>query len=412
MEDTRFAHVSQAELERRWSLLRDLTREKKLDCLLTSCNEDDHGGYIRWFTDNAISSVVTISPHSTEEARAAYAYRKVAIFHTDELMTVVQHGPPGQKITPEGRDPQNPGVGEIYGAAEFPAIHYTLDYEAKIVVDLFKRRGYTRVGLVGAGNFHYRFMQTLIEGLSGSVAFTDETDAVDWLMAVKSDEELAIIRKTARIQDHLFDVAVKSAKPGMTDAALTAMIRAEAIRHGCAAGIILGGSGPQGSFASFRPITHQNRVIEEGDYLPLLIEVSGPGGYFTEVARTLTFGKVGSALAEANAAVTEMQHSIIKAFKPGTPCADILVRHNLDRAGHQLPPETRMFAHGQGYDLVERPLIRDDETGKVMANMNFAVHPTISHGNTVFTTMCDNFIVATNGLTERVHSTEQKVFEV
>jgi len=399
-------------LERRWALLRGLTREKALDCLLTSCNEDDHGGYVRWFTDNAISSVVTISPHSSEEARAAYAYRKVAIFHANDLMTIVQHGPPGQIITPCGEDPQNPGVGEIYGTAEFPAIHYTLAYEAKIVVDVLRKRGYKRVGLVGVGNFHYRFMQTLIDGLSGSVTFSDETEAVDWVMAVKSGEELDVIRRTARIQDRLFATAVKYARPGMTDADLTAVIRAEAIRYGCAAGIILGGSGPQGSFASFRPITHQNRVINEGDYLPLLIEVSGPGGYFTEVARTLTFGKVKPVLAEANAAVTEMQHSIVKAFKPGTPCAEILLEHNRDRAARALPPETRMFSHGQGYDLVERPLIREDETAVVAANMNFAVHPTIAHGNIVFTTMCDNFIVGADGSMERIHTTEQKVFEV
>jgi Xaa-Pro aminopeptidase len=412
MEDTRFAHVSRAELERRWTLLRRLAQEKDLDCLLSSCNEDDHGGCVRWLTDNAVSSVVTIPPRSNEDAKAAYAYRKVAIFHADDLMTIVQHGPPGQIVTPEGQDPLNPGVGEIYGAAEFPAIHYTLGYEAKIAVDLIKRRGYKRVGLVGLGNFHYCFMQTLIDGLSGSVAFSDQTEAVDSMMAVKSAEELDVIRTTARIQDHLFAMAVKHAKPGMTDADLTAMIRAEAIRQGCAGGIVLCGSGPQGSFASFRPITHQNRTIKEGDYLPLLIEVSGPGGYFTEVARTLAFGKVKPVLAEANAAVTEMQHSIVKAFKPGTPCAEILVEHNRDRAARALPPETRMFSHGQGYNLVERPLIRDDETVEIAANMNFAVHPTIAHGNSVFTTMCDNFIVGEDGSMERIHATEQKVFEV
>jgi Xaa-Pro aminopeptidase len=412
MEDVRFTHVSVTELERRWALLRDLMREKRLDCLLTSCNEDDHGGYVRWFTDNAVSCVVTASLHLSEDVKASYAYRKVVIFHVDDLMTVIQQGPSGQYIEPGGKDPQNPGVDEIYSTSPFPAVSYTLGYEAEIVVDLMKRRGYKRVGLVGVGNFHYRFMQMLVDGLSNLATLSDETEAVDWMMAVKSDEELNIIRKTAKVQDHLFALALKNAKPGMTDAEVTALVRAEAIRHGCAGGIILAGSGPQGSFAAFRPITHQNRVITEGDYLSLLIEVSGPGGYFTEVARTLTFGKVDPALAEASAAVTDMQHLIIKVVKPGTPCADILAQHNRDRAARTLPPETRLFAHGQGYNLVERPLIREDETLKVAANMNLAVHPTIAHGHTVFTTMCDNFIVGGDGSMERIHTTEQKVFEI
>src|SRR5215831_3533234 len=103
--------------------------------------------------------------------------------------------------------------------------------------------------------------------------------------------------------------------------------------------------------------------------------------------------------------------SILKAFKPGTLCADILLEHNRDRAARALPPETRMFSHGQGYALVERPLIREDETSVVAPNMNFAIHPTIAHGNSVFTTMCDNFIVGADGSMERIHTTEQKVFE-
>jgi hypothetical protein len=32
--------------------------------------------------------------------------------------------------------------------------------------------------------------------------------------------------------------------------------------------------------------------------------------------------------------------------------------------------EQRLHAHGQGYDYVERPLIRDDETMRLEAGMN------------------------------------------
>ena len=42
-----------------------------------------------------------------------------------------------------------------------------------------------------------------------------------------------------------------------------------------------------------------------------------------------------------------------------------------------VPPETRLFAHGQGYDLVERPAIRDDEPMKLQPRMNITVHPII-----------------------------------
>lgn len=394
MQDLRFTRVSNAELERRWALLRKLASDRTLDALITASSEDDNTGYVPWFTGSQ-----------------GIAYRKVVVFHANDLMTVVSHGAFDQKMALAGKDPENPGVGELYGTPEFPAAHYSLGYEADILVTDLKKRGYKRIGLVGAGNMHHRFVQKLTDGL-GAVTFSDETETVDGYMVVKSAEELDIIRKTAKIQDHLFDTALKNARPGMHDADLNALIRAEAIRHGCAGGIIMNGSGAQGSFASFRPVPMQNRVIQAGDYMPLLIEVSGPGGYFAEVARTLSFGKIGSALAEANAAATEMQHSIIKAFKPGTACADIFAEHNRERAVRNLPPEARIFSHGQGYNLVERPLIRQDEPMKIAAGMNFAVHPTIADGRTVFTTMCDNFVVGADGSMERIHATEQKVFEV
>ena len=42
---------------------------------------------------------------------------------------------------------------------------------------------------------------------------------------------------------------------------------------------------------------------------------------------------------------------------------------------HGFEPEIRLYAHSQGYDMVERPMIRADETMPIEENMNFAVHP-------------------------------------
>jgi hypothetical protein len=45
--------------------------------------------------------------------------------------------------------------------------------------------------------------------------------------------------------------------------------------------------------------------------------------------------------------------------------------------------EKPLYAHSQGYDLVERPAIRDDEPMKLKANMNMTVHP-IAASKTAF----------------------------
>jgi hypothetical protein len=71
----------------------------------------------------------------------------------------------------------------------------------------------------------------------------------------------------------------------------------------------------------------------------------------------------------------------------------------------------RLFGHSQGYDLVERPLLRDDETMRLAANMNVAVHPAFL-SNTNFAFICDNFLIGADGAVERLHKTEPKIWEL
>jgi Xaa-Pro aminopeptidase len=75
-----------------------------------------------------------------------------------------------------------------------------------------------------------------------------------------------------------------------------------------------------------------------------------------------------------------------------------------------LPPELRLYSHGQGYDMVERPLVRADEPMAIEPGMCLAVHPNYE-AQGLFMIICDNYIVGANG-TERIHRTERKVFEV
>ncbi|MDD5205634.1 MAG: hypothetical protein PHS17_09440 [Desulfobacterales bacterium] len=71
----------------------------------------------------------------------------------------------------------------------------------------------------------------------------------------------------------------------------------------------------------------------------------------------------------------------------------------------------RLYAHGQGYDLVERPGIRDDEPMKIQANMNITVHPIIGTPR-VFAWACDNYLVTEKCVTDCLHRTPKKIFEI
>ena len=75
------------------------------------------------------------------------------------------------------------------------------------------------------------------------------------------------------------------------------------------------------------------------------------------------------------------------------------------------PPELRLYAHSQGYDMVERPMLRGDETMRLEANMNFAVHPGYETPS-LWSTICDNYMIEANGVGACLHKTPKQIFEV
>ena len=124
----------------------------------------------------------------------------------------------------------------------------------------------------------------------------------------------------------------------------------------------------------------QNRTIQKGDSFALLVEDSGPGGMYTELGRSCVLGKVPQQMKEELEMVKESRKLTLDMLKPGTPCKDIWEAFNGFMRKHGRPEEARLYCHGQGYDLVERPLIRSDEPWTIQKDMNIVVHPTYAYG--------------------------------
>ena len=154
-----------------------------------------------------------------------------------------------------------------------------------------------------------------------------------------------------------------------------------------------------------------NREMKKGDQLTLMIEVNGPGGQYAEMGRTCVLGKASEELLMAYEVAKEAQQVTLNLLKPGTDPKEIIEANNEFLKSKGLPIERRLYAHGQGYDLVERPAIREDETMKLQANMNITVHPTVGT-KSVFAWICDNYLITENGPSECLHKTPKKIFEV
>jgi Xaa-Pro aminopeptidase len=385
--------ISMAELERRWAAVRREMAARGIDALVMQNASDWLGGYVKWFTD--------VPAHND--------YPRTVIFHRNDLMTLVEMGAHGRRDRLDGKDVNNPGIGEIIYSPSFFSVAYTHDYDPLLVAEELGRRGYGTIGLVGRGALPSGLVDAIRNKLPATLV--DASDLVDRIKAVKSPEEIALLRRTAAMQDALFAKVAQAIKPGMRDSDLGAIAQYEGQLLGSEQGIFRGSSEPLGRPAILRGRHFQDRVLKRGDYTTLLIENNGPGGYYTELARTMVLGKASAELRDAFAVVCEAQKYTAAMLKPGAACPDIHDAHDAFMKSHGTPPELRLYGHSQGYDMVERPLLRRDETITLAGDMCMAVHPGFPT-KTNFVFICDNFLIHQDGAVEHMHKAEQKIYEI
>jgi Xaa-Pro aminopeptidase len=388
--------ISDEELERRWAAVRGAMAERGVDVLVMQGFNEFIGGYVKYFTD----------------IPARNGYPDTVIFPRDDGMTVIRQGPRGDIVDPsEVEESPDRGVKKVMFARYFASAHYTKHYDAELAAEEIKPRGECTVGIVCPGTMSAAFSEYLKGGALPRAKFVDATEMVDEIKAIKSDEELERIKETALLQDACMEAAFKAVKPGVKDFELAAIAQHVGQDMGSEQGIYLCSSAPLSTPARLRLRHFQGREIKDGDQFTLLVENNGGGGFYAELGRSCIVGKASQELLDEHAIVLEALRNTVDLLKPGTPCKDIYESHNALMRSRGRPEDRRVYAHGQGYDLVERPLIRDDETMNIRKNMNMTVHPGYAT-ESLFVWNCDNYIVTENGASECIHKTAQKIFEV
>ena len=382
--------ITETEMQRRWAVTRRVMADLGLDAIVTQAREDWIGGYVRWLTD----------------VPANNGYPRTVIFFADQPMSVVEMGAFDTDRKTDPSDPATRGVARVLGTPSFHSVNYTIDYDTDLVVRALRDGSAKRVGLLCPAALPHGLMR----GLEGFET-VDATDALDAVKAIKTDEEIALIRQTAALQDQVFAEVCDFIRPGVTDRDVSAHAEAVGRRLGSDQGITLGLSAPVGEPSRFLNRPFQTRPMAAGDHRAILIEVNGPGGIYLEIARTMVLGKADDHLLSTFELMREAQDHNLSLMKPGAAPAEIAAAHDAWMAERGLPPETRLYAHGQGCEMVERPLIRRDETLPLAEGMLLAVHPGFDDGR-VFAVICDNYIIGPDGPGDCLHKTDKKIFEL
>jgi Xaa-Pro aminopeptidase len=388
--------ISTAELERRWKAVRQAMEAEKVDVLLMQNNNDHMGGYVKYFTDLS----------------ATNGYPMTVVFPYDEDMTIINQGPFAMvKDLPHAGDGIRRGVKRWMTTPSYASAHYTASYDAELAAQALAPYAGGTIGLVGTYQMSVALVDYLRNGRFSNSKFVDASDLVDAIKVIKSAEEKELIVKAARMQDGAMRAAFGALEPGMRDADVAAIARHYSQRHGSENGIYLCASAPLGTPTHIAQHHFQNRVIREGDYVMLLVEDSGPGGMYTELGRTAVVGKVPQAMQDEFAFTLEARRFTLDLLQPGTPCKAIWDQYNAFMRRNGRPAEARLYCHGQGYDLVERPLVRHDEPMTIEKDMNIVVHPTYTHRN-ISSWVCDNYLIEANGPGERLHHFPEEIVEL
>jgi len=386
--------ISTAELERRWKAVRAAMAKEKVDVLLMQNNNDHMGGYVKYFTDMP----------------ATNGYPNTVIFPRDDEMTVVAQGPfGGSTVTAHGNGAWR-GVKRILTTPSYASAHFTKEYDPELAAKALEPYAKGTIGLLGT----YQMSFALVDHIKrkyASAKYVDASELVDRIKVIKSPEEMELVRRAALMQDSAMQAAFAAVKPGMRDTEVAAVAQHYSQVHGSENGIYLCASMPLGKPAKFGQRHMQNRTIQKGDQIALLVEDSGPGGMYTELGRSCVVGKVPQQMKDELEFCKESRKVTLDMLKPGTPCKDVWETFNAFMRKNGRPEEGRLYCHGQGYDLVERPLVRFDEPWTIEKDMNIVVHPTYIHGG-YLNWLCDNYFIGGNGPGPRLHQFPEIIVEV
>lgn len=364
--------VSSEEMKRRWQLAMEFMKERDLDYLVTQANDGILGQYVRWFA---------------EIRSAQYTY---LLFDKDGAISMISHGATGGTAIP-----YDVGLTNNIGVPIFNNACYGDSFAADKAVGIMKEKGCNKIGFIGMNLITAGFYNNLLRQLDGAEV-SDVTDEFDYLVAVKSEEELSFLQKACDLHDAIVSAIPSLVYAGRIEREFGADLYRLAILAGAdeyLSNLMVATSRLAGPMFSLK---YQNKIMEEGDALNVLVEVPAMSGYYADLHRYYNLGEPAPEMVEVMEAAVEIQDYLASLCKPGVKAFEIFNACNEWLVSRGFDKETRLCGHGQGYGLVERPYLDAFDNMVLEENMYLSIHPTIKK-NGASVSVSDNFVITKDG---------------
>ncbi len=208
------------------------------------------------------------------------------------------------------------------------------------LAQLLEQKGYASK-VIGVEMDNYYFSAKAYMSLKThlpNATFEDATALVNWQRMIKSDEEIAYIRKAANISNRIIDGIVERAEPGLQKNEMVAQIYGDAIRG---AGNDWGDYPaivpllPSGADASAPHLTWDGRTFKK-KIKPLFFEISGCfRRYHAPLSRTVYLGKPPQFMVDAERALVAGIEAGLETAVAGAKTQDVakVLANELEKVG-------------------------------------------------------------------------------
>jgi Xaa-Pro aminopeptidase len=270
-----------------------------------------------------------------------------------------------------------------------------VEYPGEWLRERMGQKRWKRVGLYGAD---YVMTVRDYRALAGKgfelVPFDEQFDLA---RAVKSEAELESVRESVAINEEGFWVTLETYEPGKTEAEIMAPAQARFTELGCgrhAMNMVL--SGPKGSSRPEFTIPSETRAVEPDDMLLYSLEIAGPRGHWVEVSRPLIAAEPSAETREMMRAYEEYYEAAQATMREGATAHDVHVAVSkpfLER-GFSLGHVT---GHSIGMTMIEHPRIGEGIRVPLRQNMVFSMHPHVISQSGTCLYMQDTYRVGKQG---------------
>ena len=240
-----------------------------------------------------------------------------------------------------------------------------------------------------------------LHALLPAALFLSASDRLQPLRAIKSEEEIAVMRKAGEITEKAFGEVLKKLEHGMTELDIVSEVDYQLRKHGSLGPSFttsLYNSGPNHPLLFGQREATWKRVLTPP--VSILFDFGAIlDGYCYDYGRTVFFGEPDKTALEVYGLIMASQAAGIAALQAGkmtTSQADKAARDFLVKAGYGEAFRHRL-GHAIGLDVHERPFLTAGDETPLQEGMLFTIEPSITQFNSFSARVEDVVVARPNG---------------